>query len=102
MFAKAVESAVSNYDEMATLALKTIWSPSHPNLYLKNQGRYTSEGYHAYWQSVDAAVKFWDRTLSEILIKKQRKNSFRLTNVRLDFRLTNNHQNNRYHRQLLC
>ena len=41
------------------------------------QARFTPEGYNCYWMSVDASLKFWDKTLSEILVKWQKKFAFK-------------------------
>ena len=60
-FSAALLSAVDNFAEMACLTLKKIWSEADRSLYLKHQSRFTPEGFHDYWSSIDAGMKFWKK-----------------------------------------
>ena len=63
---------------MCCLQLKKIWDDQSTGTYLYKERRFTPDGYLCYWMSVDAALKFWDKTLADILIKKQKKSQFKL------------------------
>ena len=78
-FAHALQSAVEGYTEMACLELKKVWNEDDGALYLRPQARYTDQGLLKYWMAVDAAFKFWDKTLIDILIKRQKKDPTRAT-----------------------
>ena len=67
------------------------------------QRRYTPEGLNDYWLAVDASVKFWDKTLAEIMIKRQKKAEFKDTAIQPKFiektgtnNNFNNFKNNKY------
>ena len=66
---------------MCTLRLKKIWNQKDGNLYLQEQRRYTPEGLSNYWSAIDAAIKFRDRTLSEIMQKRQKKEEFKENSI---------------------
>ena len=72
-FASAIEAEVDKYHDMCALRLKKIWDEDEGSLYLREQRRYTEQGLNAYWSGVDKAIKFWDRTFKEIMLKKQKK-----------------------------
>ena len=72
-FVESLEKVVAPFDEMCTLKLKKIWDPEDPTLYIPERCSYSQIGLLRYWSSVDAAVKFWDRTLNEILLKKTKE-----------------------------
>ena len=63
------------YPLMCALQLKKVWDPQDSGLYLAMERRYTPLGLATYWKAVDATFRFWDKTLSEILIKKIKKGS---------------------------
>ena len=65
---------------MCCLHLRKIWDQEEPAFYLQYQRCYTPEGLHAYWLSIDASIKFWHKTLCEILMKKQKKVTYSLKN----------------------
>ena len=65
----------NTYPNMCCLRLKKCWDEKQGGLYLPEQRRYTPEGLTQYWAGVDAAIKFWDKTLKEVLLKKQRKSA---------------------------
>ena len=73
LFAESLQSSVENYTNMCCLTLKKIWDEQEGSFYLPLQRRYTPEGLHAYWLSIDASIKFWNRMLADILIKNQKK-----------------------------
>ena len=60
---------MKNYPEMACLTLKKVWSDAVMDLYLKHQARYMPKSEVIYWSAVDAAIKFWARTLTDIIVK---------------------------------
>ena len=80
-FATALEVEVTRYSYMCMLRVKKTWDEMDGNLYLRGQCRYTPQGLHDYWLAIDQAIKFWDRTLREIMIKRQRKSLFHMTPV---------------------
>ena len=49
--------------------VKHVWDPKNLNLYLKDNQRFTAEGYTAYWEAVDRTVRYFD----SVLPKKQKK-----------------------------
>ena len=89
LFARALEQGIKQYPEIACLSLKKVWNPKDNNFFLKHQSHFLPEDLSAYWLSVDAAVKFWDRTLLEILLKWQKHEFFKHTSFRKDNRLEN-------------
>ena len=78
LFCNVMESEVENFTSMCCLRLKKIWDENEGAFFLQEQRRYTPEGLHAYWLAIDASIKFWHKTLSEILTKKQKKSVFQL------------------------
>ena len=64
---------------MCGLKLKKIWDDREGSLYYKEQRRMSQQGILDYWKSVDAAIKFWDKTLKDIMIKHQKKNPLQET-----------------------
>ena len=66
----------NNHYNTCALTLKKIWSPDKSNFYLPQQRRFMLMGLQAYWLAVDASIKFWDKTLADILIKKQHRGQF--------------------------
>ena len=61
------------YNEMCCLRLKKGWDKLNGGYYLQEQRRFTPLGLLSYWAGVDAAIKFWSKTLQEVLIRKQKK-----------------------------
>ena len=80
IYMEVLENCVESYAQMCCLKLIKIWDEEDGSLYRKDQRQFTPDGYQAYWSSIDASVKFWHKTLSEILIKKQKKSMYSLTN----------------------
>ena len=74
LFADTMEAAVQKYTNMCALRLKKLWEEREGSLFLQEQLRYTQEGNICYWRATDLAIKFWDKKLSEIMIKCQKKN----------------------------
>ena len=68
-----IEDEDSIYHEMCCLKLKKCWDERNGSFYLFEQGRYTPIGLMNYWLGVDAAIKFWSKTLQEVLARKQKK-----------------------------
>ena len=82
MFTNLLEQKIAEkYEAMCCLRLKKFWYENCGALYMKEQRRFTPDGYFTYWRVVDAAVKFWARTLSDMLCKKQKKASYKLNKV---------------------
>ena len=73
----AMAEEVSNYPAMCALCLKKVWDEKDGALYMQEQRRYTPTGLDYYWQAIDVAIKFWDRTLQEIMMKRQKKTNLR-------------------------
>ena len=63
IFNKIVSKTTHKCDFTTTLQLKKIWNEENRGLYLRDEDRYTSDGYTAYWQAVDRTVKFADTIL---------------------------------------
>ena len=61
------------YEYMCCLKLKKVWDEQEGLFYFMEQRRFSEEGLHAYWLAIDASIKFWHKTLSEILIKNQKE-----------------------------
>ena len=74
LYESSIETLVDKYPNMGALRLKKVWEELDGSLYLREQNRFTDQGYHDYWNAVDAAIRFWDRTLIEIMYKRQKKN----------------------------
>ena len=72
-FNAAMEKQVSEFTRMCALHLKKVWDDKDGNLFLYEQRRFTPQGHSIYWSAIDAAVKFWDKTLQDILLKCQKK-----------------------------
>ena len=71
-----IEQSYSN--TMCSLKLKKVWDEEVSGIFLQHQRRFTPKGYLQYWRGVDASLKFWDKTLAKILVKKQKKAQFKL------------------------
>ena len=67
---------------MCGLRLKKHWDEQDGGLYLQHERRFTPLGYSSYWLAVDAAIQFWNKTFSEVLVKKQKKAQFHLNATR--------------------
>ena len=81
-FSTAIEQILQDqFSHTCALHLKKVWDEHDEGLYYKEQRCYSQKGLHSYWTAIDAAVKFWDRTLSDILLKKQKKSAFKSTNA---------------------
>ena len=80
MFTSVMEQIIEEkeYNQMCCLHLKKCWDESNGTFYMKEQRRYTPEGLMSYWAGIDAAIKFWHKTLQDVLIKKMRKANFKL------------------------
>ena len=73
-FTRILEEVIfKKFDSMCCLRLKKIWDTDCGGVYLKDERHFTPEGLYTYWRGVDTSIKFWDRTLAEILCKKQKK-----------------------------
>ena len=59
------------------LELKQLWNKSDAALYLREQERFTSEGYAVYWRAVDRTIKFFDY----ILTKNEEKKAIQAANL---------------------
>ena len=73
LFSEAFEIEAENYADTCALRLKKVWDKNDGALYFQEQSR-LSQGHHDYWKAIDAALRFWDKTLSEIMLKQQWKN----------------------------
>ena len=74
MFCEVVEDIIeSDYISICGLRLKKLWDERNGNLYLRQQRRFTPEGFMTYWGAIDSAIKFWDTTFADIMVKKQKK-----------------------------
>ena len=74
--AESLQKVANNHHNTCALTLKKMWSPDKSNFYLPQQRRFMPMGLQAYWLAVDASIKFWDKTLADILIKKQHRGQF--------------------------
>ena len=62
----AIMSSVCKlYINMNTLQLRKIWDYDNSDLFLKEQRRFTMEGYITLWKSLDGVIKLWDNFLSK-------------------------------------
>ena len=64
---------------MCFLRLKKCWDNRDGSLYLHEQNRFPPKELASYWSGVDAAIKFWDKTLIEVLTKKIKKNAMKIS-----------------------
>ena len=90
-FNQAVESVVNTFADNCALHLKKVWNEKDGNLYLQEQQRYTLEGLNDYWMATDAAIKFWDKTLSDIMKKRQKKEAYKSTAAHPKFKHNADH-----------
>ena len=80
LFTDVMEEIIQNneaYSYICCLRLKKCWDERDGAYYLRDQRRFTPIGLTAYWSGVDEALKFWSRTLYEVLIKKLKKNAMK-------------------------
>ena len=82
---ESFEAEVQDYPNMCALGLKKVWNEGNGGLYLQNQRRYTPTGLQSYWMAIDAAIRFWDKTLSDIMLKCQKKAAFALPKFQSKF-----------------
>ena len=52
-FNKALQKAVSYHTNFYSLQLIKCWDESNPELYNKEDGKYTARGYVTYWEAID-------------------------------------------------
>ena len=69
------------YQNFCTLELKKVWDPNMAELFLAEQRHFTDTDLTYYWAGVDAAMRFWNKTLSDILVKKSKKEGQKSVNV---------------------
>ena len=81
IFAGVLDVQTSKYNSMCCLSFRKVWDHEEAAFYQFQQCRFSPEGLHAYWLSIDASIKFWNKTLSDILVKKQRKAFFSKNNL---------------------
>ena len=79
LFGQALETEAAEFNNICALCLKKIWDETHGNLYLRDQRCFTTDGYHDYWLAIDNALRFWDKTLREIMLKRQKKLDYKVT-----------------------
>ena len=74
LFTRVMEKVVDNgfYNYMCCLRLKKCWDDQDGLYYLPEQKRFNPTGLMCYWAGIDAAIKFWHRTLSEVLTKMKK------------------------------
>ena len=78
-FNKCLVTMAKLHQNTSTLELKKVWDPCNSNLFIKEARRFTSQGYTAYWDAVDKAVKYADTILMKKLERqnKDRNDSFK-------------------------
>ena len=75
-FNKCLDKVSKLHTNCSTLMLKKVWDPDNVDLYLKEQQRYTAEGFKAYWEAVDRTARYFD----SIVLKKQDRKRFKKMN----------------------
>ena len=55
-FNKCLTEAVNFHLNMSTLELKKVWDSKDSNLFIKENQRFTCDGYRSYWEAVDRTV----------------------------------------------
>ena len=65
-FNRGLEESARFHNDVSTLVLKKVWSPSDNNLFVSDCQRFMSEGFHAYWEAVNKTVWYCD----SIVLKK--------------------------------
>ena len=71
-FNKCVEDMAKYHTNVSCLELKKVWNAKDDGLYVKDQKRFTIQGYKNYWEAVDRTVRYCD---SVSLKKKTTKNT---------------------------
>ena len=69
-FGACLSKTCKMFPGFTALQMRKIWSYDDANLFLKEQARFTVEGYTNYWLAVDCVVKLWDTFLQ---VKEERK-----------------------------
>ena len=68
-FNKCIDEVSKMHSNVTTLMFKKVWDPANGNLYLKESGRFTAEGYRAYWEAIYRTVRYFD----SVILKKNEK-----------------------------
>ena len=66
-FNRSLEDISKFHSGVTCLELKKVWDPKDGGLYSK--GRYTSDGFKAYWDAVDRTIRYCD----SVMLKKREK-----------------------------
>ena len=61
--ANCLKTVIQLYQNMTVLEMLKFWDYQDGNAVLFDSTRYTADGLSKYWQSVDAALRFWDVAL---------------------------------------
>ena len=80
-FTSVIMELSEKYQNFCTLELKKVWDPNMAELFLAEQRHFTDTDLTYYWAGVDAAMRFWNKTLSDILVKKSKKEGQKSVNV---------------------
>ena len=56
--------------KMVYLKMLKEWDYHNGKLYIYDSDRFTSEGLYKYWESIDAAIRYWDMALHNKIAKK--------------------------------
>ena len=62
-FNKAMLTASLKFNDVCILEMKKIWDPENRNYYIGKSDRFTTEGLHVYWESIDRTICYADTTI---------------------------------------
>ena len=72
-FAARMKIILKLFDGHHALALRQMWDTKNPNLYLKEQQRFTIEGLNSFWKAVDRTIWFADMIIYKAGEKEVRR-----------------------------
>ena len=92
-FTSSLETVASQFKNCTVLKMIKAWDHDDGESFLNDAQRYSFDGLNKYWQSVDAAIRFWFTALSKKMDKKSKpKKKFQLHR-----RFDNDHKSSKYH-----
>ena len=74
-FADSLEQVISELTNMSVLRMVKVWDQDDSKNFVYETYRFTSLGLTRYWQSVDAAIRYWTVVVTQKLAKNQNKSS---------------------------
>ena len=86
-FTKALENVANESNKISSLRMRYVWDAHDPTLFTENDKRFTAQGWHAIWGSIDKSIEYFDQKMIPNIEQEREASKFKF---RREGRITTN------------